>query len=119
SPEVQGEHWARNLINLVPLLTYGDRLRYGFSLGQNLYTPKDTQTRWRLTNDRPYAAWLYLGVSAVAYDAKYELMQSFELNLGVVGPPALGRQTQNTVRSEEHTSELQSRENLVCRLLLE
>src|SRR5690606_14287697 len=25
----------------------------------------------------------------------------------------------NTVRSEEHTSELQSRENLVCRLLLE
>lgn len=97
SPEVQGEHWARNLINLVPLLTYGDRLRYGFSLGQNLYTPKDTQTRWRLTNDRPYAAWLYLGVSAVAYDAEYELMQSFEINLGVVGPPALGRQTQNTV----------------------
>src|SRR5690606_40610502 len=30
------------------------------------------------------------------------------------GPPA-GR----TLRSEEHTSELQSRENLVCRLLLE
>src|SRR5690606_41297938 len=26
---------------------------------------------------------------------------------------------QNGVRSEEHTSELQSRENLVCRLLLE
>src|SRR5690606_42130144 len=25
----------------------------------------------------------------------------------------------NTIRSEEHTSELQSRENLVCRLLLE
>src|SRR5690606_39766946 len=29
------------------------------------------------------------------------------------GPPVVG------VRSEEHTSELQSRENLVCRLLLE
>src|SRR5690606_40745358 len=27
--------------------------------------------------------------------------------------------TPNSVRSEEHTSELQSRENLVCRLLLE
>src|SRR5690606_33979293 len=26
---------------------------------------------------------------------------------------------QHTIRSEEHTSELQSRENLVCRLLLE
>lgn len=97
SPEVQGEHWARRVIEVVPGLTYGDRLRYGFSLGQNIYTPKDTQTRRRQTNDRPYAGWLYLGVAAVAYDAKYELMQSFEINLGVVGPPALGRQTQNTV----------------------
>src|SRR5690606_40068636 len=33
-------------------------------------------------------------------------------------PPALRRETV-AVRSEEHTSELQSRENLVCRLLLE
>src|SRR5690606_42082048 len=32
---------------------------------------------------------------------------------GIVGTPAW------RVRSEEHTSELQSRENLVCRLLLE
>src|SRR5207302_9770582 len=29
------------------------------------------------------------------------------------------RGIQNSIRSEEHTSELQSRENLVCRLLLE
>src|SRR5690606_41145209 len=30
-----------------------------------------------------------------------------------------GHKTQRAGRSEEHTSELQSRENLVCRLLLE
>src|SRR5690606_41948467 len=30
-----------------------------------------------------------------------------------------GRPAGSTARSEEHTSELQSRENLVCRLLLE
>src|SRR5436309_7564072 len=30
-----------------------------------------------------------------------------------------GRQRPTPIRSEEHTSELQSRENLVCRLLLE
>src|SRR5690606_41801881 len=34
-----------------------------------------------------------------------------------VDPPSFLSTT--TVRSEEHTSELQSRENLVCRLLLE
>src|SRR5690606_23243268 len=33
--------------------------------------------------------------------------------------PANGDLTAAEVRSEEHTSELQSRENLVCRLLLE
>src|SRR5207302_5879186 len=35
-------------------------------------------------------------------------------------PPSLAkRTTSSATRSEEHTSELQSRENLVCRLLLE
>src|SRR5690606_23944858 len=35
------------------------------------------------------------------------------------GAGAQGFQGENPLRSEEHTSELQSRENLVCRLLLE
>src|SRR5690606_41670888 len=34
-------------------------------------------------------------------------------------PPCPGRLARTIGRSEEHTSELQSRENLVCRLLLE
>src|SRR5690606_41488802 len=38
---------------------------------------------------------------------------------GVVRANALPQQRQLDLRSEEHTSELQSRENLVCRLLLE
>src|SRR5690606_40159971 len=37
----------------------------------------------------------------------------------VVGVIALREPCANEARSEEHTSELQSRENLVCRLLLE
>src|SRR5690606_42015723 len=32
---------------------------------------------------------------------------------------AMGRPAKSAARSEEHTSELQSRENIVCRLLLE
>src|SRR5690349_23074843 len=48
-------------------------------------------------------------------------------HLGMVGPPrslrererALGQRQGGVVRSEEHTSELQSRRDLVCRLLLE
>src|SRR6266700_2176961 len=44
----------------------------------------------------------------VSYDDLAPFYSQAELLLGVVGE-----------RSEEHTSELQSRENLVCRLLLE
>src|SRR2546430_15392209 len=42
-------------------------------------------------------------------------------NLTIEGRNAEGRRrfTTNRVRSEEHTSELQSQSNLVCRLLLE
>src|SRR5690606_39472706 len=35
------------------------------------------------------------------------------------GPARRGHRLHSSARSEEHTSELQSRENLVCRLLLE
>src|SRR5690606_41989359 len=38
---------------------------------------------------------------------------------GVARPPAGGHRPRERRRSEEHTSELQSREKLVCRLLLE
>src|SRR5438445_3624205 len=37
----------------------------------------------------------------------------------VVRAPGVGRRTLRAPRSEEHTSELQSRQYLVCRLLLE
>src|SRR5690606_41914788 len=50
---------------------------------------------------------------------KYEMREKDEkipLKHGVVGQETCGP---GGIRSEEHTSELQSRENLVCRLLLE
>src|SRR5436309_9498240 len=61
-------------------------------------------------------------ISVVSLDIKSESISHSDhrihnfwcLKIGVVGDIVL-----NLVRSEEHTSELQSRENLVCRLLLE
>src|SRR5690606_42087958 len=46
--------------------------------------------------------------------AAQDLQPVLDLLLAVVRAPQ-----QHVTRSEEHTSELQSRENLVCRLLLE
>src|SRR5690606_41519862 len=45
---------------------------------------------------------------------------TMNFKLSEIGTPTYTLSYKNTpVRSEEHTSELQSRENLVCRLLLE
>src|SRR5690606_40360376 len=41
-----------------------------------------------------------------------------ETNMALYGHTLCWHSGQNAARSEEHTSELQSRENLVCRLLL-
>src|SRR5690606_40913670 len=50
-----------------------------------------------------------------------DLLRSLLARLGLATPPAPAVDTVlwQLRRSEEHTSELQSRENLVCRLLLE
>src|SRR5690606_41763701 len=52
--------------------------------------------------------------------ADQRLRRRFDLFVGVGHAQATqGTHAVGDVRSEEHTSELQSRENLVCRLLLE
>lgn len=75
--------------------------KIGLSLGQNIYTPADIQTTAYQPNDRPYAAWLYLGAAFHNYRPAGERQTArvdvLEVNVGVVGPGALGRQVQNQV----------------------
>src|SRR5690606_39981289 len=52
------------------------------------------------------------------HDFFVNLVDMMERNLPLVGE-TIGLLVGGIARSEEHTSELQSRENLVCRLLLE
>lgn len=69
-------------------------------LGQNIYTPSNIISRAAVTNDRPYAGWLYTGV---AYQRRGDLtpnlavMENFEIDLGVVGPYSLAGPSQITV----------------------
>src|SRR5690606_41729959 len=58
--------------------------------------------------------WAFVLLANSAVSIWLLLQQSIGTHL-LVGPYLLIR---TTARSEEHTSELQSRENLVCRLLL-
>lgn len=89
--------------NWVPTLTdWSEELRkqlqksttnFGLSLTQKIYTPDDTDKTTLITDDRPYAAWLYVGFTA---NYKTDVhSHSLELDLGMVGPAAMGERAQN------------------------
>jgi hypothetical protein len=69
--------------------------KVGLAIGQNIYTPTDTETAAPLLNDRPYAAWLYGALIFQAKDPDENLLRVVELQFGMVGPAALGEQIQN------------------------
>src|SRR2546430_10448128 len=61
-------------------------------------------------------------MAMLAYGYSFNMgFMNYYLSVGVAcfGLAILWRATNNSSRSEEHTSELQSQSNLVCRLLLE
>ncbi|AFY01624.1 hypothetical protein Bdt_1937 [Bdellovibrio bacteriovorus str. Tiberius] len=66
---------------------------FGISLNQKIYTPENTDTKEPILDDRPYAAWLYLGFTANYKTETHS--HSLELDIGIVGPPAMGEQVQN------------------------
>lgn len=89
--------FAKSLGGLVP---EGLAYKFGLSFGQNIYTPVDTETTAYQPDDRPYAAWLYGGMTLHvlrpdAFGGRAQRLDVFELDVGVVGPSARGEQVQN------------------------
>ncbi len=66
---------------------------FGLFLGQNMYTPRDITIAAPQPNDRPWAAWLYLG--GVAQVAHGDKLHTVEVDVGVTGPAALGDPVQS------------------------
>ncbi len=66
---------------------------FGLFVGQNIYTPRNIRIAAPQPDDRPWAAWMYLG--GVAQRVKGNRMDTVELDIGMVGPPALGEQVQS------------------------
>ncbi len=79
-----------------------DRTRFGWALGQDIYTPEDRFRTDLITDDRPYAGWLYGALSLHTVteddaDNSRKVSESVELALGVVGPEALGEESQDFI----------------------
>ena len=68
-------------------------VRWGFSFGQTIFTPRDTRRRDPDPTDRPYSANLFGAVSLSR--ASERALTVLEFQGGMVGPSAFGRQVQN------------------------
>lgn len=83
----------------------GDR-KAAFSVGQNIYTPRDIERTDLITDDRPYGGWLYVGLGIHDRDKKghdaegYHLdrdqdrLVTSEIVVGMVGPQSYAREVQ-------------------------
>jgi lipid A 3-O-deacylase len=88
--------WSYWVLDRLPLVKNPQSARaVSVSLGQNIYTPEDTDVEEPIENQRPYAGYLYL---AFGFHGKTATRKdTWEIDLGVVGPASLAEQTQNLV----------------------
>lgn len=80
---------------LAPVLSSDGALRVGLAIGQNMYTPDDTQLIRPDPTDRPYAGWTYFAGSLVTDTGSR--LDTIELSVGILGPSAKGEEVQNAV----------------------
>ncbi|MFH1496364.1 MAG: lipid A deacylase LpxR family protein [Verrucomicrobiota bacterium] len=88
--------WRQALIDALPFINRpGTQKNFGLSLGQNIYTPEDTNRVNPDPDDRPYAGWSYVEVSFISKTATRADIISIQA--GIVGPSSLAEDTQRTV----------------------
>jgi len=88
--------WAFPIIQLIPFSQMPDSIHnVGILLGQHIYTPSDIQTSSLISNDRPYAGFLYGGL--VLHSKTHTILDTLEISAGIVGPGAFAEFSQNTV----------------------
>ena len=104
--EVLGPWAKQNPINavLVPNPN-GSINQFGVTLVQDIYTPYERfDVEKQLDEDRPFAAYLLLGFIKKTYDPIKRNKVISELQIGVLGPAALGEETQNGIHDMLPTS---------------
>jgi lipid A 3-O-deacylase len=102
SPEGQAD-WLEQQAKDLPVGSDDSTGRIGWSLGQSIFTPQNKKAFEPLPRDRPYAGWLYAGLSLIKAPvpdpkapAAVNQLDTLEIDVGMVGRAALGEQVQNS-----------------------
>ncbi|WP_208595932.1 lipid A deacylase LpxR family protein [Desulfonatronovibrio hydrogenovorans] len=86
--------FSRNL-DKIPFFPEHGKKRFGFQLGQSMFTSDDITQSSPPENERPYAGWLYTTME-VSSDTGQQLDQ-FQITLGVIGRHSLAEESQRRV----------------------
>ncbi len=93
--------WLADVSSWTPFYQQGSDLNMlQYSLGQKIFTPEDIAASELQKNDRPYAGYLYFGISVLSrfkHAKNYDVGNQFEITLGIVGPASLSEQSQKYV----------------------
>lgn len=84
--------------NALPNVSFtGTNVKFGYDIGQNIYTPAHTRKPALQVGDRPYAGWLYIGLilqrRGVSFGDKLT-QEEFGFDAGVIGPWSLAKEAQ-------------------------
>lgn len=89
--------FAHDLDDILPTFSINETSSLVYSVGQNIFTPKNIQTATPDPKDRPYAGYLYGSMGMVSLTENHA--DEIELSLGVVGPASLAEQTQKFIHT--------------------
>lgn len=85
-------------LSRLPFYQLGDRGRFVWSLGQQMYTPSDISRRDLIEEDRPYAGWLFTSFGVLnEHLGRVRHVDKLELILGIVGPDSYAEDVQREV----------------------
>lgn len=113
--------WAKDIpVNRICIPTsqkYTDL--YGVTLIQHIFTPVEKfDLEKQMDGDRPFAAYLMLGLKKKSLNKTKGLSLISEIQLGVLGPAALGEETQDAIhRMTGNSAELNGWENQISNSL--
>lgn len=89
--------FAKTIDQIVPTFSINETTSIFYSLGHNLYTPRDIESPIQDPDDRPWAAFLYASAGLTSITKNHS--DSVEATIGVVGPAALGEQIQKFIHT--------------------
>ena len=88
---------AYKIDKLIPMFDINKTTSLYYSLGQNIYTPRDIAQSAANPNDRPWAAFLYGSMGMVTLTGNHT--DEVEATVGVIGPLALGEEAQRFIHT--------------------